>query len=212
MNTRSLLTALGGCLTGVAAIWSAAAAPLSANLVISVLSELASYWLALFGLLLGACLLLTSQKRPIAPMGLVWRGFCVALALVVVVVSWRWSDDQFVFWKMRAIPWGAWPQMASDLRAFGERVAESGSDFLPAGKAPPRSLQQLGSDVDYKGGIANMWNSPQYTGTFAVITFGYKDRSWGLLVGPEERVKTYCHGGSYVRVGTNAFFFIRSGG
>jgi hypothetical protein len=193
---------------GVAALWSVVAAPLSANLVISVLVEFASYWLALFGVLLGGYLLLRNVKRPIAPMGLVWRWSCAVLALVVVFVAWRSSDYQFAFWKMRAIPSRAWPQMVSDLEVFGKQVAQSGNNFLPATKEPPKSLRQLGSEADYKGGIANVWNAPEYSGVFAVITFGYKARCWGLLVGPEERVKSYCRRGDYLRVATNGFFFI----
>jgi hypothetical protein len=207
MSTKSTLDVVGGCVIGMAALWSVVAAPLSANLVISVLAEFASYWLALFVVLFGGYMLLRSQKRPIAPRGLRWKFSCVGLALLVVIVSWRWSDDQFLFWKMRAIPSRAWPQMASDLEAFGKQAAQSGNDFLPRTK-PPKSLQQLGLGVDYSGGVANVWNSPQYTGVFAVMTFGYKVRCWGLLLGPEERAKSYCHGGSYVRVSSNAFFFV----
>ncbi len=212
MNTKCIVTFSGCCMLVVAAVWSIAAAPLSANLVISVLAEFTSYWLALFGVLFGGYLLLRNQEQPVAPRGSLWRGPCVVLALAVVVVSWRWSDDQFVFWKTRAIPSGAWPQMTSDLEAFGRQVAQGGKTSLPMTRPPPKSLQQLGLGTDYSGGVANVWDSPQYTGVFAVITFGYKARSWGLIVGPEERAKSYCPRGTCLRVSTNAFFFIGSRG
>jgi hypothetical protein len=208
MNLKSIFALLGGCLMGLAALWSFVAVRLSANLVISVLAEFASYWLALFAVSFGAYLVLRNQERPIALVRLLCRCSCVGLALVVVVVSWQRSDDQFAFWKMRAIPSSAWPRMASDLEAFGRQVAQGGNTALPATKPPPKSLQQLGLGADYSGGVANVWDSPQYTGVFAVITFGYKARSWGLLVGPEERAKSYCPGGAYFRVSTNAFFFV----
>jgi len=208
MNLKSASALLGGCLIGLAALWSVVAARLSANLVISVWAEFASYWLALFAVFIGAYLMLRNQKPPTAHTRLLWRSLCVGLALVVVVVSWHYSDDQFLFWKMKAIPSGAWPKMASDLEAFGRQVAQAGNTSLPATKPPPMSLRQLGLGADYSGGVANVWDTPQFTGVFAVITFGYKSRSWGLLVGPEERAKSYCRGGTYLHVATNAFFFM----
>src|SRR3974390_494070 len=113
MNAKRILALVGGCLVGVAPLWSVVAAPLSARLVISVLAEFASYWLVLFAVLFGGYLLLRNQKRPATPSGLLCRCSCVVLALAVIVVSWRCSDDQFVFWKVRAIPSREWPRMVS---------------------------------------------------------------------------------------------------
>ena len=175
--------------------------------VISVFAEISSYWLALLAVLSGGYLVLRNQERSVAPIGLVWRCLGLSLALVIVVASWISSDQRFFVRKLGSIRAEAWPQIVSDLESYGRQTAQTGKSFAWEAKRLPKSLQQLGSIVDYGGVTCNVWNTPEYKGVFAVLHFGYKGRNWGLCLGPESKAKE-C--GRYVRVATNAFFFVSS--
>lgn len=208
LKRKSLGAFAGASLMGVAAGWSVVAVWLSAHQFIPVYTELASYWVSLLAGVAGGYMCFRSQSESAGSADSLWRGVCVACALVVVMTSWRLSDQRFIAWKMRAIPPdAAWPQMVSDLESVGRRVAESGRSSLPMKEPPPKSLQQLGSEVDYKGVSGNLITSPEYDGVTAAILFGYKGRCLGLCVGPEGFAKKYGRDGRYIRVATNAFFF-----
>lgn len=209
-NSQPFTALAGALLLGIAALWSATTPWLSANLVISVWTELAAYWLSLIAVLVGGFLCFGSHSRPRARIAVFRRCLCVAFPLVVVVASWHWSNEQFFYWKMRAIPSNAWPQMVSDLETIGREVAQKGNNRLPWPVAPRESLHQLGLRQDYSGGMSSVLNSPEYSGVFAFIVFGNKVRSWGLFLGTERHVKKYCRGGTYTRVAPNAFFFVGS--
>jgi hypothetical protein len=207
MQSKSIIT--GGIvgLIAIACMWSVMAAFLSAYEAISVVTELASYWLALFIVVGGGWLYLRKPSQATAQINLRFRSLVVIAAFMIVVISWRLSTSQFFFWKMRSIPRNAWPRMASDLEVFGRQMTETGINYLPTTESPPKSLQRLGLGEDYKGGVCNIWNASDYSGVFAIIAFGYKGRSWGLCLGPEMRAKEYCRRGKYVNVASNAYFF-----
>jgi hypothetical protein len=207
LKMKSILARTGAVIMGIASAWSVAAAPLAANRAISVSTELASYWLALFVVMGGGWLYVRNQNQLAAPTSLLGRRLAVLLALTVVMAAWFLSDRQFFFLKMRAIPQKAWPQMVSDLEEIGRQAAASGTNSLSSRIPLPRSLQQLGLREDYGGGMGNVWNSPEYTGPVAGVVFGNKVRHWGLCVGPETLAKEFCRGGSYVQVASNAYFF-----
>jgi hypothetical protein len=207
MKTKSIFACAGASVMGIASVWSVAAAPLAAYLIISVFTELASYWLALVVVLGGGWLYLRNQNQPVASTSFFGRRLAVGLALAVVIGSWSLSDRQFFFWKKKAIPSIAWPQMVSDLKEIGKRAAENGTNILSSRTPLPTSLQQLGSREDYSGGMGNVWNTPEYTGAVAGVVFGSRVRRWGLCVGPEKIAKEYCRGGGYMNVAPNAYFF-----
>jgi hypothetical protein len=190
-----------------ACAWSIVAAPLSANKHISVIAELSSYWLALFVVGISGFLYVYTMKDTIPFAKKIFRYMYVLIAVLVVLTFWHLSTSRFIQWKMKSIPETAWPQMAADLANFGRQTTQSGKNYLPMAERPPLSLQRLGLGEDYKGGICNIWDSPEYKGVFAIINFGYKDRSWGLCLGPESRAKEYCRRGTYIAVASNAYFF-----
>ena len=156
-------------------------------------------------------MLVRSGPHPPSPVQLLWRYVSVAGGLVAVLAGWHLSDSRFASWKLRSIPRQDWQQMASDLERFGDKTVTGGRNFFPAGVPPPASLNALGSMLDYSGGVAAVWNEPEYTGIFAAIKYGYKFRAWGLVIGPEERAKSYSHNGRWFRVATNAYFFVGPG-
>ena len=201
----------GVTIASLSLLWVGVAPWLSANLFISVWIELASYWFALLAFLIG-CGLWIADGRPIGFGRSFYRELSAAICLGLLVANWRMSDAEFAFWKLRAIPPSLWSKMSQDLITSGQRLAESGENVFTKHAVLPNSLWQLGRKEDFKGGVANIWNSTEYRGVFAIITFGYKTRSWGLLCGPEERAMDYSRGGHYFQVGTNAFFFIGSRG
>jgi hypothetical protein len=207
MKTKSILACAGASIMGIASVWSVAAAPLAANLVISMHTELASYWLALFVVLGGAWLYLRNQNPPVGPTRFFARRLTAGLAVAVVIGSWFLSDRQFFFWKMKAIPSTAWPQMVSDLEEIGRRAAESGTNSLSSRTPIPKSLQQLGLREDYSGGMGNVWNTKDCAGAVGGVVFGCKVRRWGLCVGPEKIAEEFCRGGGYIPVAPDAYFF-----
>jgi hypothetical protein len=191
----------------VASIWAVIAAPLAANEVISVVAELASYWLAFFVVSGGGWLNLKSLNQSVAPLNLFYRRIGVIIAMTVVMVSWHLSDRQFAFWKIRSISSNAWSKMASDLREMGEQAGESGTNFLSSRTPMPPSLRQLGLSDDFSGGMGNVWKTPEYTGPVAAVLFGYRNRSWGLCVGPESFANRYSRMDKHILVASNAYFF-----
>jgi hypothetical protein len=195
------------CLMGMACIWAVSAVWMSAHLVISVFAELASYWLVLFTVLGAGYIFLRGQSHRVTRFGFLCNCLLTGFALLVVLVSWRWSDDRFALYKIGSISPGAWSQMALDLGTLGREIAQSGANSLPSGKAPPVSLQQLGSEVDFGGTFGAVINSADYSGVTAGILFGYKGRSWGLCVGPQSFAKKYSRNVGCIPVATNAFFF-----
>jgi hypothetical protein len=205
---RRLITVyVTAILIAFACIWSFVAAPLSANKLIPVIIELASYWMTLVLVIVAGFMLIRSLQYGVSIRVIVFGVTYVLSAIVIVLVFYRLSNSRFSYWKMKSIPKDAWPQMVTDLAKFGKQSTESGINYLPMSERPPLSLRQLGSGEDYKGGVCNIWSTPEYKGVFAIINFGYKDRNWGLCLGPESRAKEYCRGGTYVAVGSNAYFF-----
>jgi hypothetical protein len=196
----------------LAVVWSMVASWFSANRFITVGTELNSYWLCLGGVVVGAvaCIWNRSEGKPLLAVEMRYVvGVCAFVAVVSLSLS---SNRTFFFWKMRAIPAKAWPEMVSDLERVGKLSAESGTNYLSGAKAPPKSLQQLGLGNDYAGGSAQWVSFPDYRGVIADIEFGNKIRVWGLHFGPEKSLSEFCPNCRRVRVGQNAFFFLGSRG
>ena len=191
----------------VGSIWSVIAVRLSANEIIPVMAELASYWVALFVVITGAWIFLVARSGSMNPASFFFRLLCVVIALAVVIAAWHLSSERFAAWKLKSIPQDAWPKMVSDLEQIGKKAAQSGITSVSSQTPLPKSFQPLGLRDEYSGGMGNVWKSPEYTGAVASALFGYKSRSWGLCVGPESFVSRYAHKGNYVRVASNAFFF-----
>jgi hypothetical protein len=205
---RSIRIPAGATLMWAAAGWSMIAPWLSANNFIAVRTELISYWAFLIVLMFAASAFLGNLRYSIPTRLFVLRSLGVVCVSSVFMAGWLSSDKAFLHWKMRSIRGEAWPQMAFDLESLGREVAESGTAVLPASRVPPKSLLGLGSRLDYTGAMGSVLNSPQYTGIVANVTFGYKVRSWGLFLGPEEGARSYCRGGACLRVAPNAYFFV----
>jgi hypothetical protein len=87
MNIMSIMPWIGVFFMAAACIWSVIAAPLSANKVISVVAEFASYRLALFGVLMGGWLYRRFHKQPIDLKKHIYEYVGLAVALLVVIAS-----------------------------------------------------------------------------------------------------------------------------
>jgi hypothetical protein len=200
---------VGVFLMGTAGAWSIMAPWFSAHKVICVTVEFASYWFAFVIALAGGYLFAgRTATVPVGSENVLWRRLCVGFVTLVLIMFWRSSDAQFGYWKKKAMRPEAWPQIVSDLKMIGAQSVSTGTKFSVLMKHPPKALQQLGCGEDYSGGFASAFSSPEYEGVTAGILFGYKDRSWGLCVGPESLARKYSRGNSLIRVASNAYFFI----
>jgi hypothetical protein len=101
--------------------------------------------------------------------------------------------------------------MVQDLEKLSALATEKNNNYYSSGDAPPESLRQLGAGVDYEGVSAQMIKLPDYAGPGANIVFGNKVRNWGLCIGKESFVTGYSPGCKFVRVETNAFFYVGNG-
>ncbi len=192
---------------GVAATWAVIAARLCANLAITVSTGLTCYWLSLAAVLAGGCFYLASRGAAVAPVSRLRRLVPPLLALQLVLVGSLGSNIAFRYWRLRAIPRGAWRQMALDLESVGRQSAEGGGWHSFSRKVLPKSLHRLGLGEDYNGGSAQLVSSPEYSGVVACVNFGCSVRTWGLCVGPESFVEARWPGCKHIRVGETAFFF-----
>ena len=213
MRRILLGTRFGMALLALAVVWSVAAPWLSANRFMSVVWEFNSYCLCFLGVICAAAAYISGNSGSRTWVRTAVRYIGAAGVLVVVVALWLSSNRAFFFWKVRAIPQSAWPEMLSDLDRIGRQSRESGYYDISASVAPPKSLQQLGTGTDYCGGTWTTVSSPEYNGVVAKITFGNKLRMWGIWVGPEEELTEFarpiCR---RVRVAPNAYFFVASRG
>jgi hypothetical protein len=188
---------LGGILV-VAATW------LSAIQVITVGAELASFWLCIAVVLLGGWC--ASRANRVGT-----RRFSIGLltvALAIFVAAWALflSDLAFFHWRLRSVPAKAWANMISDMQQIASSTVDS---YIPKSKkAPPSSVRELGLVEDY--GCMHVWadSSPAYPGVKGDVLFGYKSRSWGLWLGPENYLDSFCPGCRRVLVAPKAFFFV----
>ena len=189
---------------GLGAIWVIVATWLSANRVITVIAELASLWLCIAAVFLGGwCATRTKEgeaKR--LPIGLLAAG----LGIFVVVWAWFISDLAFFHWKLRSVPASAWAQIISDVQRIASPTPDGG--YMPTKNAAPKSVHELGLGDDF--GCIHAWveSSSDYPGVRGDVLFGYKSRSWGLWLGPEKSLDSFCPGCRRALVAPKAFFFV----
>lgn len=192
---------------GVAAFWSVGAPWLSAHLVISVTTELSSYWFALPTLvLLGAALYTRGGSQSKNRLLRRASGIIASCAVLFVLVAWLLCDRTFLFWKARAMSPAQWAQMAEDLEKVGRQQAAGGGPVEFDAWSP--DLRRLGMAREYNGGHGWIVSSTTYSGLIADVRFGNRSRTWGLFVGPEDQMKTLGLSGLRCRrVSQNGFVF-----
>ena len=189
---------------GLGTIWAIAATWLSATRVITVVAELASFWLCIAAVCLGGWCASRANENGVKgyPIGPV----TVVLAAIVVVWAWFLSDLAFFHWKLKSVPANAWAQIISDMQQIASPTQDGG--YMPSKKAAPKSVHQLGLGEDFS--CIHAWVAPSsdYPGVAGDVLFGYKSRNWGLWLGPEKSLDSFCPGCRRVLVAPKAFFFV----
>jgi hypothetical protein len=128
------------------------------------------------------------------------------LGLLIVIKTCKYSDDTFIFWKMRAVKPATWNQMVADLRSLDGKWREFDPHvphFIPREQAP-RSFDALALPQDWTGVHNGAGDHP-------IMVCGVKSRRWGLVLG-----STNFFYGSWARfkrveVGDDAWFFAGPG-
>jgi hypothetical protein len=194
---------------GLGALWVIAATWFSATRVITVVAELASFWLCIAAVLLGGWCAYRARQNETKR----FRIVTLTAALAVFVVAWALflSDLAFFHWKLRSVPTNAWANMISDMQQIASPTADGG--YIPKNKkALPSSVRELGLVDDY--GCIHAWSdsSPAYPGVRGDVLFGYKSRMWGLWLGPEDSLDRFCPGCRRAPVAPKAFFFVGPSG
>jgi hypothetical protein len=198
----------------IGVLWALSASWLTANEWITTYTEFNTYFwsgclVAVGGLV---CITLRSGRNP----RLKGAIFEMALGLVIIWASCRYSDDTFIFWKVRVVKPAEWQKMVSDLRTLDQKGRESNTRFEITKEkdglfnptrekialvSPPKSFDPLGLLSDFRGGHAGI-DSGNPT-----VVYGVKSRRWGLVIGSSD----FSHGEwsffKRVQVGDNAWFF-----
>jgi len=187
---------------------------LAANKLIAVSTEFACYYVSPLAVI-GAALYYLFGGGQSKTSWALCRGAVATAVVLFVVIAWPLflSTWAFFHWKLEAIPASAWPQMVSDLENLGRQSVEADGSYRSFhSRTLPPSLRQLGSGQDYLGGSGQMVTYSDYTGILAQVVFGYKSRTWGLVVGPERAVESYCPRCERIQVAPNAYFFVGAKG
>jgi hypothetical protein len=206
---------LGALGMGIICVWSATSTWLAAKGIIAVSTEFACYYITPFILIVASLYYVFNRGQPKTARSLVVRGAVATSVVAFVAVVWPLllSNKAFFYWKMKAVPASAWPQMVSDIEKHGRQsMGADGSYGSFRSGTLPASLRQLGSGEDYLGGSGQMVAYSEYSGILAHVAFGYKPRTWGIMVGPEKAVTSFCPRCEWTRVAPNAYFFVGAKG
>jgi len=183
-----------------AVLWALMGSWLTANNITEASTEFSDYFYSFWIVLVGGFIYFRSDSRRIA-----WSRAATLVgtgpALLIVFESCQYSDDTFVFWKMKSIKPAAWQQMISELRLIDEKWRINGPAFIPRDQAP-KSFDALGLPGDYSGIYMRAGGHPG-------IVCGVKSRRWGLAIGSNDF--SYGNGNwvsfKRVQVGKDVWFF-----
>ena len=198
-----VMRSVGLLLAGVGIAWALFASFFTANEYIESFAELVSYYisgvLTLIGLALIGFPFVSLSKR----MRTVLIAVTVA-ALCTVMCACIYSDETFMFWKLRSTSATTWKQMSDDLQVFGRTVAKEDSSGLGNFRhmKMPSSFAALGLNREFAGGNAGGGLNPY------VFYGSTKGRRWGIVIG-----SNYFSGGNWalskrIMVSDNAYFFV----
>jgi hypothetical protein len=207
MNVTRLKLFAGIILIALGTAWSLAAAWLSANLFISVRTEVLGYKNYFFAAVVGSFLFITAGK--VAGQMRIVRYAISFSALVIIAVVWISSDKIFAYWKMRAVPAATWQQAAAEIEKLAEEAptTDKVQPWTRHARELPKSAGIIGLPEDYAAGVGGygLYGSD---GTIACLTYGFKPRTWGLFVGPDAVVLSGWRKYRIIRVATNGYFFV----
>jgi hypothetical protein len=206
MNFAQLKSSAGILLIASGTAWSLAAAWLSANLLISVQTEVLDYKNSFFTAIVGSFLFIRAGK--VANRMRIVRYTIALSALVIIAVAWISSDQIFTYWKMKAVPAPAWQQAALDIKKLAEDAPSTGKlhPWTSHSRDLPESSGIIGLPMDYAAGMGGK-GLYGIDGTLACLTYGFKPRCWGLVVGPPEALAGWSKY-KITPVATNAYFFV----
>jgi hypothetical protein len=163
------------CAVGV--LWALLGSWLTANEFTEAAMEFQGYFFSFCMVLIGGFIcLLTGFGRTIWSTAATLLG--IMAALLIVYLACRYSNNSFVFWKLRAVKPAVWQKMVSDLRALDLQKHKNGPDapfFIPRVQAP-RSFDTLALPGDWSGVHSGFGDHP-------LMMCGVKSRSWGLAIG-----------------------------
>jgi hypothetical protein len=210
MKTRqsnTWTTWVGIVAMATAALWSIVASTLSAHGLITVSTELSSYFPCFVGCVVGMFLYLLDRPG-FDVKGLSRLAICVGFLLSVVIFWWGLGAKSFAFWKARMISPVQWAAMSGDLEGLITKLTpETARTGSPISRTDvPESLHALGLSRECRGGFAYRRDEE----TMVYVRYGNKVRSWGLFLGTKPMVRRQFPQCRVNEVSPNAFFFIGS--
>ncbi len=198
---------LGVIVTLVAVIWPFAAVWATAHQVILSRTEFVTYLLCWPAAVIGPVLF---WNRPHGQkvrhiLGAMAMAVCSsAMVFMILFVALRYSDRMFTRVLMARNPQPSWQQIISDVSRIGEESAAKKQFGIIS--QLPASLKRLGRPEESSGVNVLEFGEDDFG---VAVTYGGRNRRWGLLVGPDEFLnysswKKYKH----IPVSTNAVFFV----
>jgi hypothetical protein len=157
----------------VSSIGASLASSLCAANVVSFKTEFILYYLSFISIAIAGCVLAGSSEHALR----ICAGWIMTILLLVgVCVADIYSNETFLFWKLRMVKKLEWVQMATALATLDRSENVTHSTRLLRSEEIESSFKQLGVLSDFSGGKIGVESDH-------IVAFGGKSRRWGMIIG-----------------------------
>jgi hypothetical protein len=199
---KKIPASVGILLGAFATIWPIVATRLSAANAISVSAETGTTLLCYPAAVVAPVLLWGSLK-----MNSSLRSVLTALTILVgmlVVLKERGSNNRFAELKIASLPAKRWSQLCTTLETMAKASLATNNPGISK-YSIPAEFGFIGTREQCSGAFVITQDETNYAAV--ALVYGYRNRRWGLLVGPPENLGFYQKF-KRIPLGPNDFFFI----
>jgi hypothetical protein len=195
-----------------AATWPVIITYLSVHGIVPNMVEFGSYWFAILLLIFARSLIPTPAKADRGRESFLTKRRVLVSAALMLAAGWLFSNNLFYLWKLQATSQKEWDASAEELRRIADHATSFGLVKIDPEVFTSPPLSCLGLMDDFTG--AFFVKDPNRLSPPPVVwaVFGYKSRTWGLVVGQKGDVRRNYEVGKCKQVGTNVYFFVGTHG